>query len=70
MPTSSDCGVAFLPNRDSSFHSNITKLTIGSPSASGAVFSNLVRIKGSTDPPQELLLYMPLHFCEFFSSWV
>lgn len=47
------------PTRPLSFHSNITKLAIGSLSLDWLVLRNLVRMKGSTGPPHELRLYMP-----------
>jgi hypothetical protein len=53
-----------------SCHSNTTKLTIGSsPSGMFSGFINLVRMKGSTLPPQPFLEYMPEHTCRFASFW-
>jgi hypothetical protein len=50
-----------LPIRFSSDHSNITRLTRGLASSGGVTLANLVRMKGSTFPPQALRLYMPEH---------
>lgn len=49
-----------IPTRFPSLHSNMTRLATGS-SPSGAVsLRNLTRIKGSTGPPQDLRLYIPI----------
>lgn len=57
------------PTRASSFHSNITRLTTGSESLSGSAFTKVVEMNGSVSPPQDALLYMPLHCRLFASVW-
>jgi len=54
--------------RLSSCHSKMTRLTRGSPSVSSAAGMNLVRIKGSTEPPHDFRLNIPEHRCRFASS--
>lgn len=71
-PSSSCCSVpsTTLPTSGLSFHSNTAKLTNGSASSSRpSGRRNLVMMKGSVLPPQDLRLYMPAHTCRLFSFW-
>ena len=51
------------PSSFSSNHSKTTKLTVLGSEPSRVELSNLMRMYGSTEPPQAFLPYMPLHCC-------
>lgn len=59
-----------LPIKDSSFHSNTTKLAIGSRSPASSDLTNLMRMNGSIWPPHALRLYMPSHRCRSLVPFV
>src|SRR2546423_10613051 len=61
-------GSLYRPIRGSSCHSKTIMLTRGSLSLPDSSFMNFVRMKGSTEPPQDFRLYMPEHRCLFASS--
>ena len=62
-PPTVSFGFWYRPIRGSSCHSKMTMLTRGSLSPTKSSFINLVRINGSTDPPQDFRLYIPEHRC-------
>lgn len=61
--------VVGTPIKSLSLHSNITKLTMGSPCSALFGLMNLVRMKGSILPPHDAREYMPEQTCRFASSW-